>query len=64
MDQAWLATLTDIQKEMFEFNDHEYDFDDFPMELLDEPYILARTAKIMRNVHTGRANSTGYPLSQ
>ncbi|KAG8787131.1 hypothetical protein FRC12_015865 [Ceratobasidium sp. 428] len=37
MDPTWLATLTDVQKEMFEFNDHEYDFDDFPVEILDEP---------------------------
>ncbi|KAG8787298.1 hypothetical protein FRC12_015725 [Ceratobasidium sp. 428] len=37
MDPAWLATLTDVQKDMYEFTDHEYDFDDFPVELLDEP---------------------------
>ncbi|KAG8776032.1 hypothetical protein FRC12_001129 [Ceratobasidium sp. 428] len=36
MDPAWLATLTDVQKEMYEFNDHEYEFE-FPVEFLDEP---------------------------
>ncbi|KAG8707107.1 hypothetical protein FRC09_002028 [Ceratobasidium sp. 395] len=36
MDPIWLATQTDVQKEMFEFIDHDYDFS-FPVELLDAP---------------------------
>ncbi|KAG9097336.1 hypothetical protein FRC06_007657 [Ceratobasidium sp. 370] len=36
MDPGWLATLTDVQKEMYEFRDMEYDFG-FPEELLETP---------------------------
>ncbi|KAG9096568.1 hypothetical protein FRC06_008531 [Ceratobasidium sp. 370] len=36
MDQTWLATLTDIQKEMYELREMEYDFT-FPEELLKSP---------------------------
>ncbi|KAG8764766.1 hypothetical protein FRC12_007905 [Ceratobasidium sp. 428] len=36
MDPAWLATLTDIQKGLYEFRDMQYDFT-FPLELLDPP---------------------------
>ncbi|KAG9087104.1 hypothetical protein FRC06_002727 [Ceratobasidium sp. 370] len=36
MDQAWLATLPDVRKDMLEFLNHEYDFS-FPVELLDAP---------------------------
>ncbi|KAG8717504.1 hypothetical protein FRC09_014168 [Ceratobasidium sp. 395] len=34
MDPGWLATLTDVQKSLYEFRDLQYDFS-FPQELLD-----------------------------
>ncbi|KAG8696990.1 hypothetical protein FRC08_006802 [Ceratobasidium sp. 394] len=36
MDPGWLATLTDVQKGMYEFRDMKYDFS-FPQELLEPP---------------------------
>ncbi|KAG8789101.1 hypothetical protein FRC12_013877 [Ceratobasidium sp. 428] len=36
MNPAWLASLTDIQKQMYEFRDMEYQFT-FPMEMLKSP---------------------------
>ncbi|KAG8788797.1 hypothetical protein FRC12_014184 [Ceratobasidium sp. 428] len=36
MDPAWLATLTEVQKSMFEFRDMQYDFA-FPEEFLQPP---------------------------
>lgn len=36
IDQGWLITLTDIQKDMFEFCEIDYDFS-FPKELLEAP---------------------------
>ncbi|KAG8711539.1 hypothetical protein FRC09_020542 [Ceratobasidium sp. 395] len=36
MNPTWLASLTDIQKQMYEFRDMEYQFT-FPMEMLKSP---------------------------
>ncbi|KAG9085989.1 hypothetical protein FRC06_003328 [Ceratobasidium sp. 370] len=36
MDPGWVAGLTDVQKEMYEFRDMQYDFT-FPQELLESP---------------------------
>lgn len=36
INQGWLNSLTDVQKDMFEFRDIDYDFS-FPTELLKSP---------------------------
>ncbi|KAG9099105.1 hypothetical protein FS749_002121 [Ceratobasidium sp. UAMH 11750] len=36
MDQGWLSTLTDVEKDMYKFREMQYDFS-FPQELLKSP---------------------------